>query len=173
MKAIEFITTPDGKVLYKEDGHEVQRLTKFSEVMKPLASIIKERFPECHARLATLYRGDSARMIDRFVRCNFGEHDLLTEDIDNGLLNFEEVRCPLRGICTDEHIICKPKSIVNLPPSEREVVNLYLNGYTIDDIAVELGKNRSTVKALLFKVKNRLAVKNCREIIKVLRMKGW
>ena len=32
----------------------------------------------------------------RFVRCNFGEHDLLTQDIEHDILHFEEVRCPHR-----------------------------------------------------------------------------
>ena len=40
-------------------------------------------------------------MVDRFIRCNFGEADFLHPDIDDlGMFHFEEVRCPLRGYLT-------------------------------------------------------------------------
>lgn len=112
-------------------------------------------------------------MIDRFVRCNFGEQDFLSYDVDNEVLNFEEVRCPLRGICENEGIICKPQSTVPLSESEKEIVNLYLQGYSFSEIAGVLTKNQKTVKAQLYRIKTKLGVRNCREIIKVLRMKNY
>lgn len=175
MDGVEFFTSPEGQVYYRtREGEALKRLTKFSkEIVDPLIAIIRSRFPECYARLSTLYKNSSADMVGRFVRCNFGEHDLLTMDVDQNILNFEEVRCPLRGICQDEHVICKPKSLVRLSKGEQEVVKLYLNGDTLNDISEELGKNRSTVKTQLLRVKKKLGVKNCREIIKVLRLGGY
>ena len=98
LKTIEFYTSPDGSVYYKVPGQESRRLTKFNvDIIDPLLEQIKQRFPECYAALATKYRNKRFSMADRFVRCNFGEHDLLTQDIDNEVMHFEEVRCPLRG----------------------------------------------------------------------------
>lgn len=173
MEGIEFYTSPDGNVYYRKDG-QAKRLTKFSaEVINPLITIIRNRFPECYARLATIYKENVSQMVDRFIRCNFGEHDLLTPDLENDILNFEEVHCPLRGICADERIVCKPKTLVKLGKGEREVVKLYLNGYTFKDIAKKLGKNSATVKSQLLHVRDKLHVKNCREIIKVMRLGGY
>ena len=50
--------------------------------------IIHDRFPECYARLATIYRKNVTKMVDRFVRCNFGEEDLLSDDVEHDLLHF-------------------------------------------------------------------------------------
>ncbi len=113
-------------------------------------------------------------MLERFIRCNFGEYDLLTEDTDGKFLNFEEVKCPLRGgFCQDENVICKPKCLVKLSQQESKAAKLYLQGYTCQEIAERLGKHASTVKVLLFRVKNKLGVKNAREIIKVLRFHNF
>lgn len=174
MERIEFHCSPDGNVYFRRNGTEPKRLTKFeTEVVDFLHEMIKYRFPEAYTRLAFLYRGRKFEMIDRFVRCNFGEQDFLSYDVDNVVLNFEEVRCPLRGICENEGIICKPQSTVPLSESEKEIVNLYLQGYSFSEIAGILTKNQKTVKAQLYRIKTKLGVRNCREIIKVLRMKNY
>lgn len=174
MEVIEFYTSPEGQVYYRHPGQSARRFTKFSmEIIKPLMNIVRERFPECYARLAIIYKDKAYDMAERFVRCNFGEHDLLTQDIDRDILNFEEVRCPLRGICIDENVICKPKSLIRLSRGEQEVVKLYLNGCTFDAIAKQLNKNKNTVKTQLLRVRDKLGVKNCREIIKVLRLGNY
>lgn len=174
LKTIEFYTTPDGSVYYKIPGQESRRLTKFNvDIIDPLLEQIKQRFPECYAALATKYRNKRFDMADRFIRCNFGEHDLLTQDIDNDVLHFEEVRCPLRGICEHEGVICKPKSMVSLSRCEREIADLYLEGLTFRDIAAKLGKNAETVKVQLMRIKKKCGVKHCRDIIRVLRLKNY
>ena len=113
--------------MYRIAGKEEKRLTKFTkDIVEPMTALIHDRFPECYARLATIYRKNVTKMVDRFVRCNFGEEDLLSDDVEHDLLHFEEVRCPLRGICEDERVICKPKTLVNLSNGERTVTKLYL-----------------------------------------------
>ena len=115
MEKVEFRVTADGRVMYRIAGKEEKRLTKFTkDIVEPMTALIHDRFPECYARLATIYRKNVTKMVDRFVRCNFGEEDLLSDDVEHDLLHFEEVRCPLRGICEDERVICKPKTLVNL-----------------------------------------------------------
>ena len=181
MEAIEFRVSPDGNVYYKQGGSAEKRLTRFcTTVCLEVMDIIKERFPGAWARLNLLYKAKNNSpaakdvamfsVVKRFIRCNFGEHDLLTPDIEKEIVNFEEVRCPLRGICPDERIICKPQSMVKLSPAEKEVARLYLRGYTFDVIAEKLGKSSSTVKQQLWQMKRKLGAKNCREIIKVLRI---
>lgn len=93
---LEFFVTPDGFVYYKKPGEESRRLTKFNtDIVDELHNVIKTRFPEGYAALAKLYRRNTFKMVERFIRCNFGEHDLLTQDIEHDILHFEEVRCPL------------------------------------------------------------------------------
>ena len=174
MEAVEFRNSPDGNVYYTEKGKTEKRFTKFSsDIVDHLNRIIRERFPVCYAELMTLYKYDRSReykIAERFVRCNFGEHDLLQQDIQNDILNFEEVKCPLRGgFCKYENVICKPKGIVHLSPAEKEVVNLYVKGYTFDAISDILNKKPSTIKTQLLRVKTKLNVKSCREIITELK----
>ena len=72
----------------------------------------------------------------------------------------------------DEGLICKPKGSVELSQVERNVAKLYVEGYTFKEIASILKKNPSTVKTQLWNIKNKLGVKNCRGIIKVIRSKN-
>ncbi|MBQ3700925.1 MAG: response regulator transcription factor [Prevotella sp.] len=174
MAYVEFRVSPDGQVYYKLGGSQERRLTKFSEgVVSELEEIIKGRFPTAYARLVTLYPRSVFDQVQRFVRCNFGEHDLLTHDIEDGVMNFEEVHCRLRGMCEHEGIICKPRSILSLSPEEKRVADLYKLGYTMKEIAELLGKSPKTVNVQLCSIKNKLKVKNCREIIKVLRLGNY
>lgn len=174
MERLEFYTSPDGNVYYKRPGEESKRLTKFNaDIVNGLHDIIKTRFPECYAELAKLYKRNVFKIVERFVRCNFGEHDLLSQDIEHEILNFEEVRCPLRGMCEYERVICKPKTMVSLSPCEREIASLYLEGYTFNTIAERLGKNSQTVKVQLMSIKKKCGVKHCRDIIRVLRLNNY
>lgn len=175
---VEFRVSADGQVYFGLEKGGEKRLTRFSKsVCDHLSRLISMRFPGAWARLCILYNHQGGanektrfKCIERFVRCNFGEHDFLSFDIDHDVLNFEEVRCPLRGgFCPDENIVCKPQGLVGLSPSEREVARHYLEGYTFREIAETLGKSPQTVKAQLRSIKAKLNVRNCREIIKVLR----
>lgn len=181
MEAIEFRVSPDGSVYYRLGRGEEKRLTRFcKDVCVHVLGIIHDRFPGAWSRLRLLYQPKASTpaekdkaafsVVERFIRCNFGEHDLLTPDIDRDIVNFEEVRCPLRGMCQDENIICKPQSLYRLTPAEKEVARLYLKGETFNTIAQMLGKSPSTVKQQLWRLKNKLGAKNCREIIRVLRV---
>lgn len=181
MEAVEFRVSPDGIVYYKEGKGEEKRLTRFcTAICVEMMAIIHDRFPGAWSRLKLLYKPKSNSkadqdkamfsLIERFIRCNFGEHDLLTPDIEKDIVHFEEVRCPLRGMCPDENIICKPQSLIRLTPAEKEVAKLYLRGDTFEMIASKLGKSPSTVKQQLWRLKNKIGAKNCREIIRVLRI---
>ena len=94
MEAIEFRVSPDGEVYFKEGNKPERRLTRFEKtVCVHVLGLIHDKFPGAWARLKTIYKpksNDPAHMdpacfamIDRFIRCNFGEHDLLTPDIEH------------------------------------------------------------------------------------------
>jgi DNA-binding CsgD family transcriptional regulator len=182
MGPIEFRVAPTGEVYFKDANNPEKRLTRFEKnVCVHVMGIIRDNFPGAWSRLRILYPSKSKSsahrdqaafsMIERFIRCNFGEHDLLTPDIEHDIMNFEEVRCPLRGkFCQDEGVICKPQGLVKLSPAEKNVVKLYLWGHTFDEIARELEKSPQTVKVQLWKIKKKLGARNCREIIKVMRI---
>jgi DNA-binding CsgD family transcriptional regulator len=182
MGPIEFRVAPDGEVYFKEGKGPEKRLTRFEKtVCVHILGLIHEKFPGAWSRLKLLYKPKSNSsahqdqaafaMVDRFIRCNFGEHDLLTPDIEHDIMNFEEVRCPLRGkYCPDEGVVCKPQSLIKLSPAEREVAKLYLWGHTFDEIARQLGKSPQTVKVQLWRIKKKVGARNCREIIKVMRI---
>lgn len=179
MEGLEFRTAADGSVYYSLGDSSEKRLTKFSvEIVNYVLELVKLRFPKTFLRLQMLSEDidPSERkfyMADRFIRCNFGADDRLSFDITDGILNFEEVKCPLRGkFCKDEGVICKPKGLVELSKTEKHTVELYVEGYTFKEIAGILKKNPSTVKTQLWNIRNKLGVKNCRGIIKVLRSKN-
>lgn len=100
MAKIEFYNTPEGNVYYKLDGGEARRLTRFcKDIIDPMLLIIESNFSAAYSELQALYprhnNSESAKLtqrymiVERFVRCNFGEYDLLTNDYENGILQFE------------------------------------------------------------------------------------
>ena len=87
---IEFYNTPDGSVMYKENGQPVKLLSENNRgIIEAIMTIIQQRYPIAFARLAELYsRYERNRihfefmMVHRFIRCNFGEYDQFKYDID-------------------------------------------------------------------------------------------
>ena len=98
------------------------------------------------------------KIVDRFVRCNFGETDFLAPDVDMGMFHLEEVKCPLRGsgYCRHEGVICKPRAVLGLSEEETKVVGLYARGMKPGEIARKLGKAEGTCKQQLNRVCKRL-----------------
>jgi len=177
MEKIEFWKTPEGELMYKHNNTAPQRFTKFRYgIINSILKMVEENFPECYARLMALHCKDKDshfKMCTRFISCNLGEHGILTEDVENGMINFERVHCPLRGgLCPHEGVICTPKGVVALPPAEKEVVKLYVSGFNAEEIAAQLGKSKETVKKQLCNAKNRLNLKSCKEITKFIRTKN-
>ena len=108
------------------------------------------------------------RIVDRFIRCNFGEADFLHKDIDDlGLFHLEEVKCPMRTICEHEGVICKPKANLNLSEEEKKAAGLYAKGLLPGEIAVRLGKSESTIKRQLYNAYKRLNLPHPRWLIRL------
>lgn len=111
------------------------------------------------------------QIVDRFIRCNFGEADFLYTDVDDlGMFHLEEVKCPLRGICHDEGVICKPKAQLDLTDEEKKVVGLYAKGLLPGEIAEKLGKAESTCKRQLYNACKRLKLPHPRWLIRLFCM---
>lgn len=180
MKKIEFYNDPDGHVYYTQDGVVRKRFTRFDkDIINSLLCMIKKTFPDTYLALIKSYplKGSNKvaksqnqfLMTERFIRCNFGENDLLSLDYYNGIYHYEMVKCPLRGgHCQFENVICNPKSKqdVKLSCLEKNVASMYSEGVTFSEIAEYMGKSPNTIKAILHRIKLKLKLKNSRSIIR-------
>ena len=170
---IEFYTSPEGDIIYtaKDALHKILTESDVVIVNKILA-VIRHRYPEAYSRLCENYEMSSRnipyfnyRIVRRFIACNFGEYDQHSYDIDVcGDFNFEEVKCPLRGECRDEEVICKPSLDTKLTPREKEVLALIADGYTAKDIADKLVISIATAKRHRENLRVKLGVNSIAEL---------
>lgn len=171
---VEFFNL-DGQVFYRKNNGEAKLLTQSDrEAVCFMLENMRRYFPEAVYRLEEWASESRAnrmfyefRIVDRFIRCNFGEADNLTPDVDRGVFHFEEVKCPLRKICRDEGVICKPKLNSELSAEERKVVKLYAKGYLPGEIAEELGKAEKTCKQQIWSACRRLKLPHPRWLIRI------
>lgn len=171
---VEFFNL-DGQVFYRKNCGEAKLLTQSDrEAVCFMLENMRRYFPEAVYRLEEWAAESRAnrmfyefRIVDRFIRCNFGEADNLTPDVERGVFHFEEVKCPLRKICKDEGVICKPKLNSELSAEERKVVKLYAKGYLPGEIAEELGKAEKTCKQQIWSACRRLKLPHPRWLIRI------
>ncbi len=152
------------KPLTPKDRDEIEWMLLEMRKCFPMAV---QRLEEWAAESAANRRFFEYRMVDRFIRCNFGEADFLYSDIENDRFHFEEVKCPLRGICKDEGVICKPKFKVPVSKEEGRAAVLYSKGLTAYEIARVLGKGVKTVKNQLTSAAKHLGLSSTRDLIKI------
>lgn len=173
MEAIEFYLW-EGEVRYRVNGQERKLAQGDREIIEFVLDTLGRYFPEALAALNEECVASEAnnryfdfRRVDLFIRCNFAEHDTLHFDIWRGLLHFEDVRCPRRGICKYEGVICKPRFRMQVPKEEGKVAVLYSRGLTADEIAGVLSKSIKTVKNQLESVRKCLHLDRTRDLIKI------
>ena len=151
---LEFYNTPEGDVMMKEFGKPAIVLKDTERpTIEYMLTIIRDRYPKAHARLMQLYSSSTMnrwhyefKVVHRFIRCNFGEYDQYNFDINkDGLFMFEEVKCPLRGECEHENVICRPELDTALTEREMEVFRLIASNLQTDMIAGELHLSPCTV----------------------------
>lgn len=174
LQNIEFYNTPDGAVMLKRHGQPLRELLQSDrDIIEPMLAALRDRYPVAFSRLSELYSTSEAnrwvfeyKMIHRFCRCNFGEYDQYNPDIDRaGAFHFEEVRCPLRGECIHEGVICKPELNTRLSRREHDVIKLIADGYQAQDIADELYISIATVNRHRENIKAKLRLRNIGEIV--------
>lgn len=171
---IEFYNSPDGTICVKPDGKPMYILDESHRpIIQEILASIRELYPDAFKALSELYsRSESNpsffeyRIASRFIRCNFGEYDALSKDVDSmGTMHLEDVRCPLRGECLMEGRICRPVLQTSLSNREKEVARLYAKGYDRMRIANELNISFYTVIRHLSNIKARLRLKHANQII--------
>lgn len=174
LKNIEFYNTPSGDVIIAELNKPIRILAEEdTELIQTLLQIINDRWPIAYKRLAANYtmserniRHYNFRMVKRFLRCNCGEYDQSNYDIDaHGIFHFEEVKCPLRGECRDECIICKPELNTWLTDREMDVFRLIVQNLEMDEIADELSISIATVNRHRENIKAKLGLRSVKEMI--------
>ena len=175
MKDIEFYKTPDGSVMMKPAMEPVKVLhmgcrPEITELLR----LIRERYSAAFDGLSEIYtRNEPNRMlyefniVSRFVRCNCGEYDTHTMDIDaDGMFHFEQVGCPLRGNeCRWEGVICNPKIDTKLTDREQEVLELIARGLQAQEIADERSISATTVNRHRENIKARLGVRTVAQLV--------
>lgn len=153
---IEFFKTPDGDVMYKRQGEAVRELTeKDRELVSDFLSLIRARYPKAFDTLSDIYSRNEQnrawyefRMVSRFIRCNLGDYDTSSIDIDkDGLFHFEQMKCPLMGTgdCQWDGLICHPKLSTGLTTRELEILPLFAEGLQSHEIADRLCISKNTV----------------------------
>lgn len=171
---IEFYNTPEGDVMMKELGKPAIQLKDTNRpTIEYMLTIIRDRYPKAHTALMNLYSSSTMnrwhyefRVVHRFIRCNFGEYDQYNLDIDyNGQLVFEEVKCPLRGECEFENIICRPELDLALTEREMEVFQLIACNLQTDKIAAKLHISSCTVNRHRENIKAKIDVSTVAEMV--------
>ncbi len=173
MEAVEFFII-NGQTCIRRNGISKPLTPKDRDAIEFMLEQMERCFPDTVKRLRD-WAADSAankrffeyRMVDRFIRCNFGEADFLYPDVENGMFHLEEVKCPLRGICKDENLICKPKIQLPVGREEGRAAMLYSKGLTACEIAAVMKKSVKTIKNQLDNVRKRLHLDRTRDLIKI------
>ncbi len=173
MEAVEFFVI-DGKTCICRNGVSEPLKPSDRDAVSFMYEQISKYFPQAFDRLKAIAekskydrRYYEYRIVDRFVRCNFGDADFLHPDVEMNMFHFEEVKCPLRGICKDEGVICKPKINLGLSEEERKVVSLYAKGLLPNEIAEKLGKAEMTCKHQISSACKRLKLPGPRWLIRL------
>lgn len=174
LERIEFYNSPDGSVNIKPFGKPMFVYDEScKKITQEMIVLIRDLYPAAFTALAELYSKSERnkdffefRIVHRFIRCNFGEYDALTYDINSvGEFNMEDVRCPLRGECLFEGLICRSPMNTELSPRESEVAHLLAKGYSRQEVADELEISIYTVTRHITNIKARLHLKNTNQII--------
>lgn len=139
-------------MIHSLDGVRLLKLSDRKFVTEMLRTI-EEFYPEALTALSKTF--DRNRMapalfefniVKRFIKCNWGKFDSVMDIDQFGNLNFEEVECPLRGECSLEGVVCKPKFNSRLSEREQEIMNLFYLNNSVEDIANKLCISTETVR---------------------------
>ena len=135
MKDLEFYIFEDELWCLFPDGSNQPVTDKDIGLMKS----VLDRIRECYQKSAQNIPYFQYLMVRRFCKCNFGELDNTSRDIDkNGGFNFERVKCPMRGECKYEGIICCPQFYSRISDAEMRVMKMIYEGANNEDIAEKL-----------------------------------
>lgn len=177
MEAVEFYII-NGVTCIRKNGVGKQLTPEDRDCVEFMMDNIQKIFPDAMVALRKWASASVAnkyyfeyRIVDRFIRCNFGEADFLYSDVDDlGMFHLEEVKCPLRNICEHEGVVCKPKPKLNLSEEETRAAGLYAKGLLPGEIASKLGKSEATIKRQLYNAYKRLKLPHPRWLIRLFNV---
>ena len=169
----EFSNTSDGEVLIHDENGVTPLNQSNREFIGSMLITIRERYPKAAEALSKEYAPSRSnvlfyefKMVKRFIRCNFGEQDTLHQDIDeNGDFHVEEVRCPMRGECHYEGVICKPTLNCVLSTQEKLVLDYKGQGLTEMQIAEKMILSPFTIHRHMENIRRKLNLHNAAELI--------
>ncbi|MBO4689395.1 MAG: helix-turn-helix transcriptional regulator [Paludibacteraceae bacterium] len=176
MKRIEFYTFND-EVWYRTDT-EHAKLTEKSPIVERMLEEVSVLYPKAYTALDKEYQRLTDiqerhyRMALRFVKCNFGEIDNVLDIQSNGKWVFECVKCPLRGECRWEGVICQPEFDSELSKREKEILKHVYDGLSIQDIAEAMYLSPHTVKNHIRNAYARLDIHSTQEFMAYAQNNG-
>ena len=173
MKDLEFYIFEDELWCLFPDGSNQPVTDKDIGLMKSVLDRIRECYPDAYKALMECYQKSAQNipyfqylMVRRFCKCNFGELDNTSRDIDkNGGFNFERVKCPMRGECKYEGIICCQQFYSRISDAEMRVMKMIYEGANNEDIAEKLYLSPHTVKNHIKSVYIKLGIHEKSEFI--------
>jgi len=143
----EYFTDPmTGEAMYRNDGEPIKELTEHdADIISELLERSKDFYPEQYVALGKEYAKSAANirfyeflMARRIVNCCFGENDRMPDIDEFGCYNFEMVSCPRIAECKYFKVICQPTYKSDLSERELEVMRLYFNHVSTEEIAERL-----------------------------------
>lgn len=174
LNKLEFYNCPDGSVNVKPfDGPMYVYDMTCKHITEEMIVLIRDLYPAAFTTLCQLYAKSERnkdyfeyKIVHRFIRCNFGEYDALSYDIGaTGAFNIEDVKCPMRGECLFEGVICKPDLKTELTPREQEVASLLSTGLSCQEVADELAISVYTVNRHIANIKARMHFRHTHQIV--------
>lgn len=150
---IEFFADQQGNVLFRDDQGVRTLTSDHRDVVGSMFRLIEEDYPKAFQTLSEIYTKSISNLpyfqflvVHRFIRCNFSRIDRKL-DIDHlGRLVFEECDCPMAGECRAWRVVCNPERSTRLTDRQREVMDLYCEGKSVDEIADRLYISPETVR---------------------------
>ncbi len=172
-KRLEFFVTPQGGVMYQINDNEPCPYQEGNiELSKFMLELIERQYPEALIALSRMYSSSKLNKVhydymrvSRFIRCNFGNYDGLTYDVQDEVLHIEEVSCPIRGECPMSGIVCKPKPF-GLTERETEVASMIYSGMSYDEASMRLRISPSTIKNTIQKIRKKLNLNSTKDVAK-------
>lgn len=162
------------KILYRlSDGCAVELKESDIDVVNELYDQIEDMYPEAFKSLSDIYKSSCANVpyfrflcVRRFLKCNYGEIDEKRDVVAGQLANLEIVKCPLRGECTVEGIVCKPRFSRSLSAAETRVMKLWFDGADEAEIADAVFLSPVTVHNHIARSYKKLNVHSRAEFVK-------
>lgn len=177
LKSIEFYNYDDQLMAHfkKSDTHVKVTEKERKTIITPVIAMMELDYPEALEALQKEYKKSAMyrdyyeyRIVNRFLRCNYGEIDnKLDIDADGGY-NFERVSCPLRGDCKLENVVCNPTLNTKISLSEMRVITLWYKGMSISDIADMLSLSEHTCRNHTRNAMTRLGLHGKAELFKYI-----